>query len=253
MRQLTTILLLAWVLPGCGDDGGGGGSLNATLAPVYQTTGTWDLSGPLGDGYTVGDVVVDLLVDEVVERAVPSAFKDRARGAIDARVRVPIRTYVNQRTPMDLAPGGDSYTALAMTLAAVQVSTTLSLTGSSALSGTERIDAIQVPVGDDVIEVPLDALALDGEGAVVVESAVTGRVLGSRSLRLDPHRFEIRYGQLVSWLVETTLGVDLAAQSEALDAAVDCAGIAEDLVGDGLAVEIAGQRITITASPIASA
>ena len=66
-------------------DGATAGALS--WGGVYDSDGVWDLSGPINARRTLGDVVADLLVEEVVNRSgVPSLLEEQAQNAVSALI-----------------------------------------------------------------------------------------------------------------------------------------------------------------------
>src|SRR6185369_2614160 len=128
---------------GCGGDSGngprpdgatttdGGGHDSRPVGPlsyagVYDSDGVWDLSGPITAKRTLGDVVSDLLIEEIVGAAgVPSALEDQATDAVHDLVGDKVKSLVDAAAPDALKPGSDLMMKLATVLASAQVTSTI--------------------------------------------------------------------------------------------------------------------------------
>src|SRR4030095_14393620 len=80
-----------------GATGTGGAPLGPlSWAGVYDADGVWDLSGPITAQRTLGDVVADLLIEQIVSRAgVPSALQSEAQSAVRSLVGGTIKAAVD--------------------------------------------------------------------------------------------------------------------------------------------------------------
>src|SRR4029078_9299813 len=140
-------------------DGGAAGPL--AWAGVYDSKGVWDLSGPISAQRTLGDVVADLLIDQIVGLAgVPSAIEDQAKSVVRALVGGKIKSLVDAATPAALKPGTDLFMNVPGVLASTQVTSTIDVYPGSAagsVRGSEELRSFKfsfqgrtatLPVGD---------------------------------------------------------------------------------------------------------
>lgn len=219
----------------------------------WRTTGTWDLSGPLGSGMTVGDLVAESLVIEAVKAAgVPGLLEDKTESLLDDAIGDEVAAYVDGRIPDEMKPGGGIYEALSAVLASVDVETELVIdtTGddSSRIEGAEQILALSFNLEETTTTALLDAVPL-----LSIEADIEGRGRDKDVLSVFDHEFALRYDQLVMWILENELGVDLDAWAEALDNAVNCEAIVSDIVGEALSFTVLDQAVEISENDIASA
>ncbi len=181
MTRHLIALTLVLSLFACSDDarsGDGGGQPAPTpdFTGTFNTSGTLDLSGPIGATESVGDGVARIVVDGLVERAgAPSFIEDQVRGALEAALLEPIAAAVDSQTPPEWQIGGEQHTLLTMKLAGIEMETQLTLNGApNALTGTERITAIRIP-GEVPLSIDLTALDVDDAGVLSLDAPVTGR------------------------------------------------------------------------------
>ena len=147
-------------------------------AGVYDSNGVWDLSGPITAQRTLGDVVADLLIEQIVSRAgVPSAVHDQAMSVVRSLVGGTIKTLVDAAAPDALKPDSPLMMKLATVLASTEVPSTIDLyagTPAGSVRGMEELRTLKfgfqgrtgtLPVGD-LLErtVPLVTLGADWRG-----------------------------------------------------------------------------------------
>ncbi len=112
-------------------------------AGVYDADGLWDLSGPITARRTLGDVVADLLVDEIVDRAgVPSLLADQARELVHDLVAAKVKAAVDQSAPAALRPDSELMRKLAVVLASTEVKSTIDIAAgrrATDVRGTEEL------------------------------------------------------------------------------------------------------------------
>jgi len=215
VRAVVVSLSLVW-LAGCGGA--------PPWSGTYASAGTWDLSGPLSNGRTVGDSAADLLVERTVSLiGVPSLLEGRAQQALDALLRAPVKEVVDPRVPPELRPGGSVYLALSTTLAKVDVESELELEGGvlpRSLQGRETFTAFEYTFAGTPHR--LDASALGKQG-VLAGANWSGKEATATSLEIDPHAVELQFGTLVQLIVDQV--ADATKQTElknSLVAALTC-------------------------------
>lgn len=275
---LLMLLVLAGTLVACGGGGGsigqaiddadlgdslGGGGLGDAIGgddhtgePVkgdYALSETWDLSGPLGSGRTLGDVVTDLLVLELAAR-VPA---EGAIEAIDGLVRPIIKREVDGLMPEALRPDSPLMTALAQTLASVEVVSELRLEDGGLahdLKGTERILALSFSSGEERIVMTPDELFSSAGLAIEADWIAQARGDG-RSIQVDDHHIELRYGALVLAIVEVLLGETREALAASVADAIECRPLVGALLDgrDEFRVEVAGVEHDLGADALVGA
>lgn len=197
---------------------------------VYALEGLWDLSGPLGDGRSLGDVVAELVVEETVSTLpVPSRLEGRATELLDARVGDAIRAHVDARTPEALAADGPLMTALGQTLLEVEVQSELTLARDAttgAVQGEETFQSFAVTrAGIRHVVTPEELLLGASLGATWEGEAREG------VLSVEPHEVTLRYDALVLWVASAALRVDLTELGAEAVSAVACDTLVEELVG----------------------
>jgi hypothetical protein len=195
---------------------------------VYDSDGVWDLSGPINARRTLGDVVADLLVEEIVKRAgVPSLLEEQAQNAVSALISSKVKALVDAGVPGPLKPDSDLMKKLGAVLATTEVKSIIDLPETSrAIRGTEELQTLtfthqgaktSLAVGDLLNRtVPLVTLGADWKA----------KEAGPGTLGVDPHDYELRLGRLVLWVVDNVLKEQGAASlSETAAALVDCKAI----------------------------
>ena len=199
-------------------------------AGVYDSNGVWDLSGPITAQRTLGDVVADLLVDQIVGLAgVPSAVHDQAVSVVRSLVGGTIKTLVDAAAPDALKPNSPLMMKLAMVLTSTEVASTIDLyagTPAGSVRGMEELRTLKfsfqgrtstLPVGD-LLErtVPLVTLGADWRGSQS----------GADILVIDPHEFALRFGKMLLWIVDNVLlEAGASSLSQAAANAINCAAI----------------------------
>ena len=256
MTRHLIALTLVLSLFACSDDarsGDGGGQPAPTpdFTGTFNTSGTLDLSGPIGATESVGDGVARIVVDGLVERAgAPSFIEDQVRGALEAALLEPIAAAVDSQTPPEWQIGGEQHTLLTMKLAGIEMETQLTLNGApNALTGTERITAIRIP-GEVPLSIDLTALDVDDAGVLSLDAPVTGRS-SDATLTLNPHLFVVRLDQIITQILETQLEIDTGPLGAFLTGDIDClpllAGVGSE---DGLQFSVAGQDFGFSAETV---
>src|SRR6478735_8496500 len=142
-------------------DGGGTAPGPLSWAGVYDADGVWDLSGPITAQRTLGDVVADLMIDQIVGLAgVPSAIEDQAKSVVRSLVGSKIKSLVDAVTPAALKPGSDLFTKLTAVLASSQVASTIDVypgAAAGSVQGSEELRTFKfsfqgrsatLPIGD---------------------------------------------------------------------------------------------------------
>ena len=245
----------AWALGGCTSVGGveAGGTTTGAQPIVYEGTyaseGTWDLSGPFAHGRTLGDVVVDVVIQQAIAHSnIPGPLKDDAEEALAGVLHDRASDLVDRQLPDDLGPDGDVIARLGEVFATVDVTTELTLEGGRA---TERLLALHVHHRGERVAIPLQALTRDGDDPLMVAADIDVRAQ-ERGLELEPHTFEIHLGRLVQWLVEDVLIVDTAPVREGIDRALDCDALVSRLTQGALTLEVAGRTFDLEPRLLAS-
>jgi hypothetical protein len=156
---------------------------------TYQTTGHWNLSGPLSDGRSAGDAIADMLIDQVAAATpLPGGTADDLAVALDELVRPKIRELIDERAPPEVRSDGSLTMLLASSLANVQVETTLTLEeGGDDVEGEEIFDAFQIGTHR------FTAAEL---GASEIRAEWNGEEEDDH-FELEPHEVGLNYGALV--------------------------------------------------------
>ncbi len=265
LMGLTTGFCMAAM--GCGKDGGslrdaaadanlgdmvGGGGLGDTIGgdehsgePAkgrFSVSSTWDLSAPLGARHTLGDVFTDVLVSQLAS-TIPS---DGAVERIDDLVRPTIKAQVDALAPEALRPDSPLMEDLARSLAQVELVSELTLEDgglTNDLKGTERVMVLRFDNGQEVIQATPDEIF--STDMAHIESTWKAQANGDgQSLDVAGHRVEIRFGQLVQWVLENALEQDGAALVRQNLQVLECDSIVDGLLGEHseLGFEVGGQR-----------
>ena len=197
---------------------------------VYDADGLWDLSGPIGAQRTVGDVVVDLLVDEIVDRAgVPSLLRDRARGVVHDLIASKVKAAVDQSVPAALKPDSELLRKLGTVLASTEVTSTIDVgagRGAGDLTGLEELRSFTFGWQDRKSTVAVGDLLQRTVPLVTVGADWDGKVNAGPVLAVDQHAFELRFGRLVLWVLDNVLLEQGAASlSQTAASLVNCAAI----------------------------
>jgi hypothetical protein len=209
-----------------GRDGATAGAIS--WGGVYDSEGVWDLSGPINANRTLGDVVADLLVEEIVNRSgVPSLLKEQAQDAVSALIASKVKALVDASVPAALKPDSELMKKLGVVLASTEVKSTIDLPGpSGAVRGTEELRAFTFTHQGAKTTLAVGEV-LDRTVALVTLGADwRGKEASPGTLGIDPHDYELRLGRLILWVVDNVLEEQGAASlSEAAAAAVDCKAI----------------------------
>ena len=248
MRNLFAVLA-ALLFAACG--GGPPG-----WAGRWTSTGTWDLSGPLGNGRTLGDSVTDLLVEQTVSLlGVPSLVEDKAQLALDGAIRTHVKAVVDPFAPAELTPGGVVYDPLAMTLAQVKVHSELTLSAGKlpkSVEGTETFTGFEYTYQGTPTE--LDATVLGKQGAPIV-AEWSGKETSATELDIEPHDVSVQFSELVRRVTDRI--IDAAGQTALKNQVVNaiaCDQIVARVAASGnLTVTVAEQSYTLTSTQLRSA
>jgi hypothetical protein len=245
MIRVAAVATLMLTVTGCGggsvgDSLGGDEHTGEEVKGEYTVEGTWSLGSPISADRTVGDVLADAIILKLAEQ-IPS---DTALAKIDGVIRPVIKAQVDARAPAELQPDSALMVALAKTLGAVQVTSELELTDGGLLDdirGTERITAFGFEhEGETFMVAPGD---ISAQAGVDLEASWAGMANAQGSaLEVDAHPFEIRYGDLVVWVLTNVLEEANAPLATQAVEAVECSSIVEALLGgaDELTFEVAG-------------
>jgi hypothetical protein len=234
-----------------GDTIGGDDHTGEPAKGSYAVSGTWDLSSPISSERTLGDVFTDALVLNLVSK-IPS---ESAVEKVDGIIRPVIKREVDGNAPAALRPDSELMQSLAGTLASVDVMSELTLQDGGLLQdlrGTERIVAFGFEHEGQSFLVTPDELADRG---VAVEATWAAQATSDGgSLEVDAHRFELRYGQLVLWLLTNVLEQENAALVDQVTDSLECQVIVGALLngGDGWTIEVAGREYGFDAQELAS-
>jgi hypothetical protein len=205
-------------------------------AGIYDSDGVWDLSGPITAQRTVGDVVADLLIGEIVSRAgVPSALASQAQDAVRSLVGNTIKAAVDAAVPASLKPGSDLMTKLATVLASTQVASTIDLysgTPARVVKGNEELLTFQFQFQGRTSTLPARDLLDQTLPPVTLAADWDGTQQPPDTLSINPHEFELRFGKLVLWVAENVLQ-EAGAGSLATTAAslISCSTITSAITG----------------------
>jgi hypothetical protein len=234
MMRIMLGLIVAGAL-GCG------AGVDAPWVGTYTTVSTWDISGPLAGGRTVGDAIADLLVDKIVGLSgVPSVLEEDAQELVSSLIRDDVKSAVDLYVPETLSPTGAMTVMLGETLANVTVESTLHLEEGllpNSLEGSETIDKLTFEhegILHDLL--PLDLLA---DAGAEMEAEWSGSEDGETALEIDPHGVALQYGELVQRVALQL--VDAAGLTQLKDdvaAAVDCNNVIADILDGEPAVEL---------------
>lgn len=231
MRVLFSFVVL---LSACGDEA-------PQWVGSYDTTSTWNVSGPLAGGRTVGDAIADLLVDGIVGASgVPSLLEDQAHEALSDLIREDVKGAVDGYVPAELAPTGTMTQLLGEALASLTVESTLTLEEGflpGSLEGNETITNLSYAHGGVLHDIlPADLLGALG---ATMKAEWKGDEEDDATLEIEPHGVSLHYGELVR-LVALNV-VDEAGLSELQDdvaTAVNCSTIVAAILGDDASLEL---------------
>jgi hypothetical protein len=241
-------LLLALV--GCGDE-------EPPWVGSYAATGTWDISGPLAGGRTVGDAVADLLVEQIVSLAgVPSLLEDQAYDLVAKAIRVKVKAVVDGNVPTELAPGGTVNDVLATSLAAVRVESEIELEKGllpGSMKGSEIVNVVEYQ--HEGVAYRLAAQDLAGAGATI-DAEWSGDESDDNTLEVDPHGVSIHYGELMRRVAGAVVdAAGLTSLKDQVQTAVSCDQIVAQIVGggQGLDISVSDWSYTVSADDLKSA
>ena len=84
----------------------------------YEASGEWDLSGPLAGDRTIGDVVAEIVIGQVVSLASPpSLLEDTVHEFLSDAVAEEAADLIDENLPADLDPTSDLVDVLGTSLA----------------------------------------------------------------------------------------------------------------------------------------
>jgi hypothetical protein len=247
--KLTLVVCALLTLTACGDD--------PAWIGTYASSGSWDISGPLAGGRTVGDAVADLLVDKIVGLSgVPSPLEDKAHELTDKAIRAHVKSAVDGNAPTELAPGGQVAQLLASSLAKVKVESTITLEEGllpGSMEGKE--DVTSLTYEHEGKAYTLDAAKLAGAG-VSIEAEWEGDEGDGETLDVDQHPVKIRFGELVRRVAEHA--VDASGQDKLKNdvvSAVSCDQIVKLILGSstGLKISVSDWSTTVDSGDLKSA
>jgi hypothetical protein len=199
-----------------------------TWAGVYDSQGLWDLSGPITARRTLGDVVADLMVEQIVSLAgVPSLLEDKASDVVRDLIGAKVKALVDTSAPAPLRPDSELMKKLAVVLASTEVTSTIELIAPSrdVVRGTEEVRSFtygfegrrKVLAAGDLLArtVPIVTIGADWKGKV-----------SNGALVVEQHDYAIRFGKMLLWVVDNVLEEQGAASlSQAAASALDCIAI----------------------------
>lgn len=224
---------------------------------TYQAQGSWDVSGPLAGGRTAGDAVADLLCDQIVAMSgVPSLLEEKAHEAVSALIRDKVKSAVDAVAPAELKPGGTLAQPLAASLAGIKVQSTIILDDGLlpySMKGTETVTGIDYTAKGQSFR--LTAEELHGKAGATIVGQWEGKEDGA-TLVVDPHGFEIQFGELVNRIAGRILDApQLATLKSSMDSAVSCTAIVAAILGgaSGVKITVAEWSTTLPAADLESA
>lgn len=219
---------------GGGTDRGVSGALS--WAGIYDSDGVWDLSGPITAQRTIGDVVADLLIGEIVSRSgVPSALQGQAQSVVRSLVGDKIKAAVDAAVPASLKPGSDLMTKLATVLASTQVASTIDLysgTPARVVKGDEELLTLKFQFQGRTSTLPARDLLDSTLPLVTLAAEWDGTHEAPDTLTINPHVFELRFGKLVLWVAENVLQeVGAGSLSTTAASLISCSTITSAITG----------------------
>lgn len=246
-----TVLLALCACPG--DGGGEALGTRLELTGSFKTTGTWDLRGPLGSGHSPGDLIADLVLEELVERlGVPELAREKAFELLSELGHGSIAAQVNGTLPENWQRGGSTRKALAMSLGSVVRETELSLSlaeNSIGISGRSELTALTIAVEGQDYTLPLAQVF--GANADLA-AALDGEALSDDMFRLDEHGYSLEFTGLVNWILTEGLGLDLISLRDEVREQVDCPGLIAQVTDDQgeLRLEVKSIEYTVASGAI---
>lgn len=205
IEKLIQVLFLSiFYMLGCDDEDAVSQAQIAQARAIegeYTSTGQWDLSGPLKNDETIGELTGDLFVELLVKQiGVPSRLKNDAERALGAVLRRPTADAIDRLLP-ELTARGTKETLSAL-LAELQIDSKLQLTAKRGiLNITETISAITVQAGEEELEIPSELLVGDEMDTTAISSSYQGTPKGDR-LVMSSHGFAIRFDLAIVWLLD---------------------------------------------------
>ena len=246
MRRASIASLAVLLLAACGDP---------PWVGKFASTQTWNVSGPLADGRTVGDAIADVLVGQLVSVApVPGPLEGSVHELVDSLLRVHVRTLVDANVPDSLRSNGTVTQALAAALGAVHVESTIDLEEATFddMEGTETLERVTFEIAGNAFE--LDAVELLGGSGTM--RAEWGGDEGDDLLEVEEHDVPLHFGALVQNMASKVVDAAGLQDLEAgVTSAMDCGGIVSAVLdGDaGLTLSVSSWSHTIPASTFTSA
>ncbi len=246
MRKAPFAFFAVLLLTACGDP---------PWVGKFASTSTWNVSGPLADGRTVGDAIADVLVGQLVSVApVPGPLEGSVHELVDGLLRGHVKTLVDANVPDSLKPTGAVTQALAGALGAVQVESTIDLEEATFddMEGTETLERVTFEIAGSAFE--LDAVDL--LGGIGTMRAEWGGDEGDDVLEVEEHDVPLHFGALVQNMASKVVDVAGLEELEAgVTSAMDCGGIVGAVLdGDpGLTLSVSSWSHTIPASTFTGA
>lgn len=208
----------------------------------YDTTQTVNVAGPLADGRTVADAMVDLVVSEAVERS-PLPAKDTLKELLVGVVLAPAKAELERSLPPDWQAEGRATKALRSSLATVRFQSQLTLEEGGLLSadvqGNETVTGIQF------LDLPTQpSLNL---GNRVLTATWEGSDEGDH-LEIEPHPLAVQYSELVIFAANAALGPNAFTDLDGyVTKNLDCKILVLAMLGgkQTLDFEVLGQTVSI--------
>ena len=258
-RQILALFPMFVLSVGCSDITGSGEEATVDWKGNYLVEGTWDMSSPFSSERSFGDAFAELLTSKIVSGAgVPDAVTEEAEELVLELIGDSVRGEVNSNTPDHLKTGSPLMDSLTETMGSVRVVSEVSLEEGSLLddlAGSEKIVSFEFTKGQEVHVLTPELLAKEGVPNFTIEAEWEGTEDGN-VLSVDEHPFELRYGNIVSWVLLNVItdqgGDDLSA---AAASAIGCPTLVADIVGnnDGFFVEVAGDEYGLGSDGLTSA
>ena len=215
---------------------------------TYDTTQTVNVAGPLADGRTVADAMVDLVVSEAVERS-PLPAKDTLKELLAGVVLAPAKAELERSLPPDWQAEGRATKALRSSLATVRFQSELTLEEGGVFSadvlGNETVTGIQF------LDLPTQpTLNLDNR---LLTATWQGSDEGDH-LKIEPHPLAIQYSELVIFAANLVLGPNAFTDLDGyVTKNLDCKILVLAMLGgkQTLDFELLGQTVSVDSNLLA--